>query len=411
MGSFVQQIVHDNHDNFLDKLHSPYAKFLEKLPFFTYYYTLSRITSRTDTGLQNVERLTGPNAPTKYNLIRDFPIFGTEQIQLDLQDEDEAGLDTSYSGEAIILPNCFQPNVDDMFWLTAVGRHFLFRVTEVAYDTIAHKNYYKISFEVREADAESELEKIEANQINKRFQCIYDNYGTEEAWIIEDGVNSEIKLIDELYQTVTSNYMSIFYNTKYNCLMVEDKYSTSYIYDLYVNHFCNKEHIFDKNPRNLYNKRMYVEYPPEFEMLYRGHSIQTAIVEKDLELLESPRLMKFYDTVPTFTDSIFQYYGDFDTKGVRITNHEYNPFGVHLHSALSEEFLENLKTGKVECVNLMKDVIIQFVHDKMTSVGELLGNYSSKLRIGPTYEDYILAPIFLYCIYQYRDSLMNPTSA
>lgn len=410
MGSFVQQIVHDNHKVFLDKLHSQYAKFLDRLPFFTYYYTLSRVTSRTDTGLQNVERLTGPNAPTKYNLIRDFPLFGMDQIQLDLQDEDDAGLDTSYSGEAIILPNCIQPNVDDVFWLTAVGRHFLFRVTEVAYDTIAHKNYYKINFEVREADDTTELDAIEANQINKKYQCIYDNYGTQEAWILEDTVNDEVKLIDELYQKVTTSYMDCFYNKKYNCLMVKDPYSPYYIFDIYVNHFCNVNHIFDHDLQNLYNWRMYEEFPPDFKFLYKGHSLQTAVVAKDLELIQSPRLMKYYDTMPTFTDSIFQYYGDFDTKGVKITLHEYNPFGKKLHMALPKEFYENLKSGKVECVNLLKDVIIQYVHDKMTSVGELLGNYSSKLRIRPTYEDYILAPMFLYCVYQYRETLTHPSN-
>lgn len=405
MGSLVQQIVHDNHSVFIDRLHSQYAKFLEKLPTFTYYYHINRTHSKADTGLKNIERLTGPNAPTRYNLIKDFPLFGLEQIQLDLQDEDEMGLDSSYQGEAILLPESILPQVDDYFWLTPVGRHFLFRVTEVAYDTIAHHNYYKITFILREAESTEFLEELEKDQIVKKFQCIYDNYGTQEAWLIEEDSYQVSSMINSFIDRISASYFDYFYNKKYNCLLVKNPNGANYLYDLYVNHFCNEEKIFSYNPQNLWNMQFYVEYPPEFTYLYKGHSIQQVFKDKDLDLLRSPRFMKNYDLVPTFSDSIFQYYGDFDTMGVKIDNHDHNPFGRRLFSALPKDLLERFDTGSAETSNLMFDVLIDYLHDKISSIGELMSNYSDKFRIRPTYTDFILTPIFIYVLRKYQESL------
>ena len=66
-----------------------------------------------------------------------------EAIQLDIDDNEE-GLNSSYDGELIILPDTITPYPDDFFILEHKGHNFLFRVTGVNYDTIKSNNFFKI---------------------------------------------------------------------------------------------------------------------------------------------------------------------------------------------------------------------------------------------------------------------------
>jgi hypothetical protein len=111
MGSFIddKQFVNDNTAEFAKKVKNQFSIFMDKAPTFVHYFHIVPSESTKDTGLQAIEKLTGVNSPTRYNLIKDFPIYGIEQIVLNLTDDDIEGIDTEFDGEGIILPNTIKP--------------------------------------------------------------------------------------------------------------------------------------------------------------------------------------------------------------------------------------------------------------------------------------------------------------
>ena len=402
----VQQMVHDNHSEFESKVHSQYAKYLKELPFFTNYFTICKAVSTEDTGLLNIDRLTGHNAPTRYNLIKNFPIFGMEEILLDLSEDSDIGFQTEYEGEGIILPNTIMPQVDDYFILTAVGKHFLFRVTEFKYDTILPKNYYKINFSIKAADDETYYEDFLERTI-KTYVCIYDNYGTQDQFIIEEDSYKDAEKLQKLIDEISEAYLGCFYNEKYNCLLAKNPDGINFIYDAFINHFCNEENIFAQNPRNLWNLKFYEELRPEFKFLYHGNSIQEVIIHHDLELLASPRFMKYYDFIPTFTDSIFQFYGDFDIVGITISNRNINPFGQQVRTALPEELITDMIDGRSDTPDLMHNVLVRWMQNDIQYIGKLISNFTGRYRIRPTYTYCLLIPLFLHILYYYKKYLTS----
>lgn len=402
---FEKQIYHDNHTEFEQKVHSQYAKYLNELPFFTEYFHVIKALTTKDTGLLNVDKITGDSSPIRYNLIKDFPLFGLEQIQLELQDDDDVGLQTEYEGEAIILPQTITPLPDDCFIMTALGKRYLFRVIEIHYDTILDKNYYKISFVIKGVDNEYYYQDY-LKKVVDTFICVYDNYGTQDAFLIKEENFQILDKLQKMADEVSKKYMTFFYNEKYNALMVKNPHGSNMLYDAYVNYFCNEREIFAQNPRNLWNYKFYVETRPEFEFYYNASSIQSVVINKDIELIQSPRFMRYYDTIPTFTDSIFQFYGDFDTAGITISERHINPFGRHIHPILPEELITAIQTNEfVDTTNLIYNVLVKYINNDIESVGKLLGNFNDKIRVRPIYSDYVLIPLFLYIIYQYKKSI------
>ena len=96
-----------------------------------------------------MDKILGAQSPIRYSEVKNFPIYGMEMIQLDL-DEAEEGITSSYDGgELIILPDTIIPYPDDFFIIEHKGMEFLFRVTAVNYDTIKSNNFYKISFTIK----------------------------------------------------------------------------------------------------------------------------------------------------------------------------------------------------------------------------------------------------------------------
>jgi hypothetical protein len=142
-------LVNNNIFKYEDKLNSAFTRFLETTPTYVTYYNISSIESTVDLGFANVEKILGSQSPIRYSEVKNFPIYGMETIQIDL-DEAEEGLTGNYDGgELIILPDTIVPYPDDFFIIEHKGYDMLFRVTTVNYDTIKSNNFYKIGFSIK----------------------------------------------------------------------------------------------------------------------------------------------------------------------------------------------------------------------------------------------------------------------
>jgi hypothetical protein len=245
-------LVNNNIFKYEDKLNSAFTRFLETTPTYVTYYNISSIESTVDLGFANVEKILGSQSPIRYSEVKNFPIYGMETIQIDL-DEAEEGLTGNYDGgELIILPDTIVPYPDDFFIIEHKGYDMLFRVTTVNYDTIKSNNFYKIGFSIKYVNKEESLKIL--NQVTNKYTCIVDNIGTEDKCIIEDAVYELLQKMQYLYNDIAERYKLFFYNKKYNVMMFYNPEGSFGVYDRYINFFIQKHGLLydNKSHKTIY---------------------------------------------------------------------------------------------------------------------------------------------------------------
>ena len=247
MGGFnfnEQNFVNNNIFKFEERLKTQTTRFLESSPTYTNYFNICQVESQVDLGFSNIENLLGPESPLKYNEIKDLPIYGLEQIQLRLEDTDQ-GLDSSYEGEAIILPNTIKPTPHDFFIINYVGKDFIFMVISVDYDTIKSNNYYKIEFKVKYIHTD-EVDRIR-KQVSEQYTCINTNIGTQDKSIIKSDLFELVERLNKFQKELSERFITYFFNEKYNSFIFKN-YCGYIIYDRYQAEFIRKNNVF--NNRN-----------------------------------------------------------------------------------------------------------------------------------------------------------------
>ena len=70
-----------------------FSKFLESNPLFVTYYSINRQLSMTDSGFGDVEEFLGPTSPIRFNEIKEFPIYGINDLIPDIENDEQKGLD------------------------------------------------------------------------------------------------------------------------------------------------------------------------------------------------------------------------------------------------------------------------------------------------------------------------------
>ena len=84
------------------KLLDCYESIKDRIPFSP------KVALVLGSGLGNYADSMEVKAEIDYSEIKDFPVYGLDPVQLRLEDMDQ-GLDTSYEGELLILPNTIKP--------------------------------------------------------------------------------------------------------------------------------------------------------------------------------------------------------------------------------------------------------------------------------------------------------------
>lgn len=237
-----KRMIEDNVFEYEQRLKSPVSRFIESTPTFVTYYHLNPDVTTTDGGFKDVASIIGYRSPLRFNKIDSFPLYGIDQIVLQLQDTDQ-GLDSSYEGEATIVPGSIKPLANDFFIIPYLKQPYMFRVTEIMYDTIMPDNYYKIGFKLEYID-DGKIENIE-NQVHEKYTCILENIGTENNCIIELESKETLDKIEEMYDDMASTYKSIFYNERHNCFLGELGCG-QFLYDPLQTQFINEHQLFNK---------------------------------------------------------------------------------------------------------------------------------------------------------------------
>ena len=389
---------------------SMYSIFLESKPTYTTYFHVNKIRSRTDKGLKMPERLNGVLSPIRYNKIINFPLYGIEQIQLQLEEEEE-GLTSDYNGEAIILPNTIHPTVDDYFLINYLEKPYMFRVVKYDYDTIKSNSYYKIEFELKSVDIDfyNDIEK----QVVKTYYTQLENIGTEdnvflteEESLLKDGIKG-------LYNDLVVDYLNKYYYPHahpYNTLLFHQESEIYWsdwdlIFDQNLVHFCNENKLFYEHDSTqaIY---FYEEPRPYFLMDY-SKSIYD-LVEHYEAASRFDKINKFFCLEPTAVMySIFMYYRDKRVRYLHADPGDKTFFGHPTQEYIPPDFVTATTSGDIsELTNPIDKFISQWLidqtdHDSLLEIMKDIENHHNEY----SFHNFIFIPLLLYCLSNLYNSL------
>ena len=275
-----QKMVEDTTFQFENRFKSPTARFIDTTPVFVTYYHVDTDNTTVDEGFMDVASVIGHRSPIRFNKIENFPLYGMDQIVLNIA-EDDQGLDSTWDGDGIVLPKTIKPVPNDFFIIPTLKDYYIFRVTNIQYDTVMPDNYYKIEFKLEYIDS-AKLEEIE-KQVLDEHVCVLENIGTETNCIIEKSSYNKIKEIEKMYAEIKDLYMAMFYNDRHNVFLCEIE-DGKLLYDPLQTYFINIHKLF--NDKNDLSTIMLTDQYDDPKRKYKyAKSVYKFLETKDMKLL------------------------------------------------------------------------------------------------------------------------------
>lgn len=394
MGFLVneKQFVNDAIFKHEERMESQFNRFIDKQPTFVTYYSISNNMSTADNGFINIERSLGPDSPLRFNEIKEFPVYGLESIQLDLNDEDE-GLNTSYDSELIVLPNTIQPKPNDYFIIPYLKDHYVFMVTGVKYDTIKSNNFYKLSFTLKSISEDSVNNLVK--QTDEKYNCIYTNIGTQDKCLIREDEYEKFILLDKFYNQLADDYKMLFYNERYNAfLFIDDEEHR--IHNNYLVNFINKNKLFCK-PYDYSSIVLELEATDSRFYSFYERSMYREFEKNNRTNIRVPNYQKMYITN---RESVFVRYNDRKIRNIMLS-----PKGIPLFSREINEAINNkVYTGD----NLFISLLVDYINDSVKSVYNIdFVKLSEFNYMDYNHDNFNLIPIILYIIKHYYKTFVS----
>lgn len=275
-----QKMVEDTTFQFENRFKSPTARFIDTTPVFVTYYHVDTDNTTVDEGFLDVASVIGHRSPIRFNKIENFPLYGMDQIVLNIA-EDDQGLDTTWDGDGIVLPKTIKPVPNDFFVIPTLKDYYIFRVTNIQYDTVMPDNYYKIEFKLEYIDS-TKLEEIE-KQVLEEHICVLENIGTETNCIIEKSSYQKIKEIEKMYAEIKDLYMAMFYNDRHNVFLCEIE-DNKLLYDPLQTYFINIHKLFN-NKNDLSTIILTDQYDDPKRKYKYAKSVYRFLETRDMKLL------------------------------------------------------------------------------------------------------------------------------
>ena len=392
-----KQFINDNVFKFEERAESQYTRFLDKNPTFVTYYNISETTTN-DSGLFNVEQVLGNNSPLRFKKVSDFPIYGIESILLSLNEEDQ-GLDSSFESDATILPNTIVPLPNDLFTISYMNKNYLFMVTTVAYDYIKSHNFYKIEYTLRSI-TEDQLTYL-AHQTEQEFTCVFRNIGTGDRCLIESNDYANIIELNGIFKRLSERYLHTFYNKRYNCFLYHCNPQGDKIYDMFLNHFIDKNEIFNEKFNYQTIQMSNEDYSDKFDMDY---DISWYSVFEQCDIRQVPDELQCTLKPITGEDSVFSYYRDKKVKSIT-----FNLLVDNIHY-VDPILLDSIKSNiRLDTDGVLRRLIIDYFNKKLNTFNDLnikeLDNIPS--YFGYDFDVYHYVPMVLYIIRKYYSQFIK----
>ena len=390
MAFFVdeQKLVEDNIFKYENRLNSQITRFIDKTPVFVTYYHINVNETTVDDGFRDIESIIGNRSPLRFQKIENFPMYGLDPVILSIQDSDQ-GLDTDYSGDCVILPNTIKPLQNDFFIIKHVNESFIFRITEIQYDSIRPDNFYKVSFRFEWLD-DDKVEEMN-NQVQEKYTCILQNIGSENNCIIEEEYKNQLDAIDELYNDMVNTYKTIFYNERYNCFLGEADNGYK-IYDPFQVMFVNKHNLL--NREGDYSTILLTEaFNDNKRQIKYERSIYRFFERRDIKHVTNFPYMRIPSSYKK--DSVFYRWSDNSVQIVDIPNGKEI---YYMEEMLPKELIMSFKMNgpqESKYINLMQ----KFVRKEEITIYDIpLDLNEELLSLDANEEVFFFTPILLYIV-------------
>jgi hypothetical protein len=354
MGKFINKSYTKAIDSLtsgmIQKVKTANYVFNNKPPVICDWYNIDKDATTLDEGTGAEYVAIGKNSPIRYKLIKDAIFYGQGiQIEIDLE-YDEDGLSTappSISG--IVLPNTWIPYQGDHFTLKQAGKHFIYRVNSVSYDTIDNNNnVYKFDAQIDQT-GESYID----NQITETYRMIINNVGTSYNAVVKETIYDCIDTLDGLLIQMKDYYISLFYNDSVQTFTYTGPYGN--LYDPYMIEFLSRNDILSGSTEYIYINHE-VPVPRTFSIDYNQslfRALETKTVEKFTNQNCNAELIQ--DQYSLFSTVADDYY---------MIKHKY--FGLSLFNPVDAQLISSVKFKEKLLQNDPKayyNIIVDYFND------------------------------------------------
>jgi 3-phenylpropionate/cinnamic acid dioxygenase small subunit len=324
-----KDIIRRTVDRYIKATTEDYSKYFEGSPTYITYYQLDSIATKQDGNLENVNNLLGANTPNKYKKIDDVVVYGVDNM--DISNEiNEKGLQSSISGEFILLPDSVKPYPGDFFFFDYDDlRDHLFRIDSVQYDKASPKKFFRVSYTIYQDNAE-----LITGNVEGQYTLNYQNIGGEETAVIK---KSDADLADKaklMVDSLIKKYKELFYDEDMDVFMFQTidpaLQSTTGVWSPYLqkflfnnkvlNHYKKEilEEVYIQNINETSNKEFFSDYAYNqsifrkletqdsrlsFENTFMAMSIYNLKETHNLPFFYNPRhfrLLRIYDNKADF---------------------------------------------------------------------------------------------------------------
>ena len=281
-----QRMIDENTFEYEEKIKAPTSRLVDQTPTFVTYYHINNEESTTDAGFTDVASILGFRSPFRFDCVEKFPIYGLEQIVLQIN-EDDQGIDTGYEGSAVILPGTIKPLPNDMFIIPILRDSYIFRVTSIEYDNIMPDNFFRIQFQLEFLDQEW-IDKLE-NQKSDDYVCILENIGTDQSCILEKGVFTKVQEVKKMYREICDFYKAMFYSERHNVFLATIE-NGRFLYDPFQTQFINEHKLFNERT-DLSTLILTAQYNDNKRKIKYARSVYRYIELRKKELLTNFKYM------------------------------------------------------------------------------------------------------------------------
>lgn len=380
--------------------HNPMIRYLETTPVYTTYYHIDVDETTSDAGFIDVKSILGHNSPIRFNKIENFPLYGMEQIVLQLQQDDQ-GIDSTFDSQAIILPGTVRPTPNDFFLIPSLRDDFVFRVTNINYDTVMPDNLYRIDFMLEMIDSVA-IENMD-KQVLDEYTCVLENIGTDTNCIIEKSYFTELKQVQALYDDIASTYFSIYYNDKHNCFLGEYG-PNQYVYDVLQTEFINMHKLFTKKS-DLKALYLTTQYSDTRRRLKYEKSIYRFVERRNLNLINNFKFV-LYQGITQQESSFYRWHD----KKVYIMDMPANDNVSGVEDLLSNEFINCVKLNGPQ-QHKWADLLQRYLRGEELGLKDVdLELNSEILQLDNNIEVFIFTPIILYIIKKIMNDAVSQSS-
>lgn len=402
-GQFVNTIHKQTLDTLVDGLKSilnnPYYIWSNKSPTVCDYYRINKEASMLDEGSRLNYADTGHDSPLWYDLIKDFYIYGLEQIQIQMEHGEFGAEAGTISGEAVILPNTIIPYPGDFFTISYLKERFLFKIVDQSHDTMDNgNNIYKISYEL----SSNKEDDIEPN-IKNTYHMVLGNVGTDLECIIRDEKYNLLSRIDFFTENLMELYRSYFYNERIQSFTF--KYNVSYFYDPSMIEFIKKHHLlYSPGNQDYIHIDHVLPLQRSFPLEYK-HTIFRCLENWDLN---RARLYKTTGVATMITDKFSIFYTRPEQYfAMRYDNDTFlNEFYGNIN-IIKDEFIEGIENNIIYSdENAIYNIIIKIANN-MDLTEEDIDTFMYMCDVLPNEIIFYAIPMTLYCIKRYGSELIK----